>query len=107
MLRQAVSRILRDCRFATRSLKRVPVFVVGVVATIALALGLNSSVFTIFNAYVLRPLPVADPGTLQALSVVGHSGSDEWTDSWVDWRQFGALRAMGGPVVDAAAHRVA
>ena len=57
-----LARLERDVRYAVRALRRAKSFSFTVIATIALALGLNAAVFTIFNAYVLRPLAVRDPG---------------------------------------------
>lgn len=54
----------QDVRFSLRSFRRSPVFAVTVVATIALALGLNTAAFTLFDAYVLRPLRVRAPYSL-------------------------------------------
>src|SRR4029453_1505680 len=54
----------QDLRYAVRSLRRAPIFAATVVATIALGLGLNTAVFTIFNAYVLTPFSVRDPYSL-------------------------------------------
>jgi hypothetical protein len=52
---------LADVRYAFRSFRRAPTFALTVVATIALALGLNTALFTIFNAYVFHPAAVHDP----------------------------------------------
>src|SRR6266508_6997608 len=53
------TRLIEDAlaavRYAVRSFWRTPVFALTVVVTIALPLGLNTALFTIFNAYVLRP----------------------------------------------------
>jgi hypothetical protein len=54
----------QDARYALRGFRRTPGFVLTVVATIALGLGLNTTVFTFFNAYVLQPLNVRDPHSL-------------------------------------------
>jgi predicted permease len=51
----------QDVRYALSGFRRTPGFVVTVVATIALGLGLNTALFTIFNAYVLQPVRVSDP----------------------------------------------
>ena len=59
-----VESIAQDVRYAIRGFARTPGFAVTVVATIALGLGLNTAVFTLFNAYVLRPLAVRDPYSL-------------------------------------------
>src|SRR5216683_5498054 len=55
---------LQDVRYAIRGFGRTPGFALTVVATIALGLGLNTTLFTIFNAYVLRPVAVRDPYSL-------------------------------------------
>jgi predicted permease len=59
-----VETLFQDLRYAIRSFRRTPTFAVTVVATIALGLGLNAGVFTIFNAYVLTPFAVRDPYSL-------------------------------------------
>jgi predicted permease len=60
--------LLQDIRYAFRTLRRAPLFVVTVAATIGLGLGLLGSAFTLFNAYVLRPVDLPDPYSLYALS---------------------------------------
>src|SRR5450432_2925752 len=54
----------QDIRYALRGFRRTPSFALTVVATIALGLGVNTALFTVFNAYVLRPLAVRDPHSL-------------------------------------------
>ena len=56
-----IETLLQDVRYALRGFRRTPGFALTVVATIALGLGLNTTLFTIFNAYVLRPVAVRDP----------------------------------------------
>jgi putative ABC transport system permease protein len=80
-----LSGLERDLAYAARALRRAPAFSLTVVATIALALGLDGTVFTIFNAYVLRPLPVRDPGQLYDVTLLGNRGPEQWTESWMDW----------------------
>ena len=55
-------------RYAWRGLLRSPSFLATTVVTLAVALSLITVVFTIFNAYVLRPFAVRDPHSLQALT---------------------------------------
>jgi predicted permease len=64
----------QDARYAIRGVGRAPLFALTVVATIALALGLNTTVFTIFDAYVLRPVAARDPASLVQLSFANRSG---------------------------------
>ncbi len=82
--------MLQDLRFALRGFRRSPAFVATVILTIALGLGLNTSVFTIFNAYVLRPLAIRDPGSLYEVSFQDRRG---W-GTRLSWRQYQDLRAL-------------
>ena len=50
--------------YTLRTFRRAPLFVLTVVCTIGLGLGLLSAAFTFFDAYVLRPLAVRDPYSL-------------------------------------------
>src|SRR5262249_56378397 len=64
----------RDIRYAIRGFRRTPTFALTVVGTIAVGLGLNTAVFTIFNAYVLRPFAVRDPWSLYEVAGQTRSG---------------------------------
>src|SRR5205823_13552899 len=61
--RRWLERLDQDTRYALRSFRRAPTFSTTVVLTIALALGLNTTAFSIFNAYALRPIALPDPSS--------------------------------------------
>jgi predicted permease len=58
----------QDVRYALRGFRRTPGFAVTVIATIAVGLGLNTALFTVFNAYVLRTLAVWQPESLYQIA---------------------------------------
>jgi predicted permease len=56
--------LLRDVRYAVRVLARSPGFTLTVIATLALAIGANGTVFSAIDAILLRPLSFKDPDRL-------------------------------------------
>ena len=56
--------MISDLRQAVRSLLRSPGFTIPALLCITLAIGANTSIFTVVNAILLRPLPYADPSGL-------------------------------------------
>jgi predicted permease len=56
-----LEKVLRDVRFAFRSLSQSPGFTATAILTLALGVGANTAVFSVMNAVLLRSLPVSDP----------------------------------------------
>jgi predicted permease len=59
---------LRDLRYAVRTLRHTPLFTTMAIATLALGIGANTTVFTFIENILLRSLPVQDPEALVALN---------------------------------------
>jgi hypothetical protein len=55
-----VGNLLQDVRFGSRLLLRNPAVTLVAVASLALGIGANTTVFTLVNAILLRPMPVRD-----------------------------------------------
>ncbi len=58
---------VRDLRYALRTLRGNPGFAAVAVGALALGIGVNTSIFSLYNALALRPLPVKDPGRVARL----------------------------------------
>lgn len=58
-----------DFRIALRSFRRSPPFAITAVLSLGLAIGAAGAVFSMLDAALWRPLPVADPGRLVKLTV--------------------------------------
>jgi predicted permease len=68
---------MRDLRFAVRSLLKTPFVTAVAVLSLALGIGANSAIFSIFDQILLRPLPVPAPHELVNLRLPGPiQGSD-------------------------------
>src|SRR6476619_5705238 len=69
--------ILRDFRYALRTLRKSPVFLSVAVLSLALGIGANTAIFTLVNQLILQLLPVRDPEQLVLLTARGsHYGSN-------------------------------
>jgi macrolide transport system ATP-binding/permease protein len=74
-----VGEIIGDLRYTLRGMLREPAFTLVAVATIALGIGVNSTIFSLVNAVLLRPLAVERPGEL--VNIYGHAATSTAHDA--------------------------
>ena len=65
-----MSSVWQDIRLAVRLYVKNPLFTIVVLAVLALAIGVNSAIFSVVNAVVLRPLPYPQASALVAVGQV-------------------------------------
>jgi predicted permease len=79
--------LFRDLRYAFRVLRRTPAFTLTAIATLALAIGANSAVFSLADRLLLRPLPYPHPERLAIVGTEYRSAGGQSTsvsqDGWV------------------------
>ncbi len=56
--------VLQDLRYAARTFRQSPGFLATAVVSLALGIGLSTTLFTVVDSVLWRPLPVADPEQL-------------------------------------------
>ena len=90
-----------DSKYALRSLRHTPGVTAFVVLTLALGIGMNSAIFSLVDALVLRPIPIPQPG--RVVNVVsttrdyalGNFSYREYVDLRDQTKTFEGLAAAG------------
>ena len=91
-----------DVRLAARVLAKSPGFTCVAVLSLSLGIGANTTIFSLLNALLLRPLPGRDPGRLATVYTSDYSGPLYSASSYPDYldfrtqsRSFDGLAAYG------------
>jgi putative ABC transport system permease protein len=79
--------LLFDLRAAIRRLPKTPWFTLAVVATLAIAIGANTLIFSVVDGVLLEPLPFGNAQRLVAVvSATGHGNAGVSVPDLIDWR---------------------
>jgi len=93
--------LAQNLRYALRGLKKNPGFAAVAVLTLALGIGANTTMFSVINAVLLRPLPYHDPQNLVLLSEhwpqfprlsLSYLNYKDWRDQSRSFEAVGAVR---------------
>jgi hypothetical protein len=80
---------VQDLRFAGRMIGKNPWFSAAIVVTLALGMGINTTVFSLVNAVLYKPLPFAGGDRLVIVSASNPSAGRDFVDmSYADFRDF-------------------
>ena len=81
-----VETVWQDVRLSLRTLGKSPGFLAASVLTLALAICANAVVFSVLNAFLLRPLNVAHPNSLYQLQRANEASSYQSYPDYIDLR---------------------
>jgi predicted permease len=75
----------QDARYGLRTLRAQAVFTLVALGALGCAIGINTSLFTFFNAMALRPWPVRDPGRVVSIFRVMRMGVAGYGNAEADY----------------------
>ena len=91
---RSIENLARDIRFSFRLLRKSPGFTAVAIITLALGVGANTSVFSLINALLFRPLPVPHADQLAVLSFTQGSGEPQYDFSTPFFRSLESRRDL-------------
>ena len=91
--------IWQDARYAVRWLRGSPGFAAVAIISLGLGVGANTAMFSLVDALLLRPLPVADPNSLVDVFTTGGDTDAHATSSFADYQDLKAQNTVFTDVI--------
>ncbi|MBO0861119.1 MAG: ABC transporter permease [Chloracidobacterium sp.] len=85
---RSIETLVQDLRYGARMLLKHPGFTFTAAFTLALGIGVNTALFTVFDALMIKPLPVKDPDSLVSFSGVDRNGAKRQLFSYLDYLDY-------------------
>ncbi|MGA2720944.1 MAG: ABC transporter permease [Bryobacteraceae bacterium] len=79
---------LEDLRYSLRALGKARGFTMAAVLSLGLGIGANTTIFTLLNAVLLRPLPVEAPERLVAVGTLDARNPGLWPCSYPNYKDY-------------------
>ena len=95
--------LTQDIRYAARMLLKNPGMSAIVIFTLAVGIGANTALFSAMNAFLLRPLPVANADRLMVIAPMRHGETNYTQFSYLDFQD---LRKQTGAFSDVLAYNI-
>src|SRR5437016_4997892 len=93
----------KDVCIALRHLRKSPAFTLVVLATLGLSIGVNTAIYSLLDAVLLRPAPYPQPERLAMVIARWRLNGAEGTDTGQSAAMFEAVRDLV-PVLDTAVY---
>lgn len=83
-----MSWLFADLKYAIRGMAKRRGFTLVAVLSLALGIGANTTIFTLLNGILLRPLPVANPASLVAVYSIDPKSTQTLRVSYLNYKDF-------------------
>lgn len=84
-----LSTVVQDCKYAMRGIRRNPLFSIAVVVTLMIGIGSTSTIFSVVDGILFRPLPYGDASRLVSVGLIAPIEPQEFMlgGSYYEWQE--------------------